>query len=57
MNLNNYLLDCCYAHKQFHFSKAFMGTITVKGGIIGHILEQVWWYIPGTEVISLIAAS
>lgn len=42
MNLNNYLFDCCYAHKQFHFSKVFMGTITVKGGIIGRILEQVW---------------
>ena len=57
MNLNHYFLGCWYTRIQFDFSKAFMGTVTVKGDIVGHILELVWWYIPGIKVISLIAVS
>lgn len=43
MNLNHWFLE----HIQFNFSKAFLGTVTVKGGIAEHILAQGLWYIPG----------
>lgn len=49
VNLNHYLLGCWYTHIQLDFSKAFMGTVTVKGCIVGHILEWVCWYIPGIK--------
>lgn len=43
MNLNH----CFLEHIQLNFSKAFLGTVTVKGGIVGRVLEQELWYIPG----------
>lgn len=36
MNLNH----CFLEHIPFHFSKAFLGAVTVKGGIVGHILSR-----------------
>ena len=45
-NWNHYVLGCWYTDTRLDLSRAFMGTVPVKGGIVGHTLEQAWWYIP-----------